>query len=74
MSLNGRANIGFVANVQGLVAELNQLTLMIGADHELDFLAPIQNLRSMLPCGWGAQNLVAFLDLFEDPVEVPFGK
>jgi hypothetical protein len=74
MSLNWRAKIVCLANVQRLVAELNETTVVIWADDELDFLAPIQDYRSLLPSGWTGRILVAFLDLFEDPVEVPFGK
>jgi hypothetical protein len=47
---------------------------VIGADDKLNFLAPIQNYRSMLPSGLMGRILLAFLELFEDPVGVPFGK
>jgi len=51
MALNCREKIGCVANVQPLVAELNKMAVAILANDELDFLAAIQNFRSLLPGG-----------------------
>ena len=74
MALNGRTKIGCVGNVQRLIAELNEMTVMIGTDDELDFLAAIENLRSMLPSGWVNRMLPALLKLFEDPVGIALSK
>ena len=51
ISLNHRTKVGCVGDVQSLVAELNDVTVMIGAKDKLDFCAPIQNLGVRVPSG-----------------------
>jgi hypothetical protein len=48
MALDGRTETGCVRDMQRLVAELNEMTVVIWTDDERKFLASIQNLGSVL--------------------------
>jgi hypothetical protein len=72
MALNDGTKIVGVANAQGLVAKLYEMPVLIEADDELDFPAPVQNVGSVLPGGGMGGIFVVFLELFEDPVGIAF--
>ena len=60
--------------MQRLVAELNEMAVMIGADHELNFLPAVQNYCSMLPSGWVNRMFLPLLELLGNPVGIALGK